>query len=499
MFYYAVSKGRKMGVFNSWTECKAQVDGFSGAIYKKFNTRKEAEAFVSRLQPVKVEPLLRKRFVMDWSGLEEMTTPKSVARELVMTIDRTGLNFGQKAAADMVEHWLKSSELCASIAGYAGVGKTFLLSRIHQALQNAGRAVFFCAPTNKAKIVMERRGIEPCDTVHHLVYEYHMEKGVYRKSLRMKPLIANGVIVMDESSMATDEILKALEDYASRFDCKILYVGDPGQLPSVSSPGKKNIRKVFEEFGGNSVFLKQVMRQANGSSILDLATAVRQAKMTIIPEESNGDVEVMASNEAFDQYVSDLKAGIDSTFICATNARRVSVNHRARKALGYGETPVIGEKLIAINNSESFANGEEFILGERRFLGDIVVNGYKGYVYVEDGSNPTYIIVVPSYDSASLSSVENVGGENAWLFKQFNGYCATEYNIVFATYAYAITGHKSQGSQWDHVYVDEAWCGHEDKDRWFYTVVTRAVKKLVVTKNVRGQSMNWNDIVRMAY
>jgi ATP-dependent exoDNAse (exonuclease V) alpha subunit len=98
--------------------------------------------------------------------------------------------------------------------------------------------------------------------------------------------------------------------------------------------------------------------------------------------------------------------------------------------------------------------------------------------------------------------VKTIGGENAWLYEQKNGrygsYCVTREMVVFATYAYAITGHKSQGSQWDSVYVDESW-GSTDKERWLYTVVTRAVKKLVITSNVRGIRKSWTELEKVAY
>jgi len=491
--FYAVAKGKKIGVFTTWAECKAQVDGFSGAKFKKFTDEGDALAFVSFYR--EETNIMKKKFVMDWSGLKAVRTNRF--GELV--IDTMGLNPGQMTAAQRFIEFVNSGELAMSLAGYAGVGKTFLLTRINEALQNAGKPVLFVAPTNKAVLVMEKRGIEECTTVHKLCYEYHYMGGIYVCDKRIKPIIQNGIIVMDESSMADDTILSDLEEYARKFECKILFVGDPFQLP----PVKKSKRNIFKELN-MSCELTQVMRQAKGSSILDLATAIRSDKKVLLPSETKGDISCVSGKEAFEAYVQDVKAGADATFICATNARRVQTNHAVRRALGLGVEPVEGEKLIALNNTAVACNGEEFKLGNKyKLRGGIVVNGYEGFLYQFDNDGKiAFMVVLPSYDQASVGSVKTIGGENAWLYEQKNGrygaYCMTREMVVFATYAYAITGHKSQGSQWDSVYVDESW-GSTDKERWLYTVVTRAVKKLVITSNVRGIRKSWTELEKVAY
>ena len=489
--FYAVGKGRKTGVFNTWAECEAQVKNFSGAKFKKFTDEGDALAFVNFYR----EDKIMKKFVMDWSGLKAIRTNN--IGELV--IDTMGLNHGQLAAANKFIEFVNSDELAMALAGYAGVGKTFLLTRINEALCSAGKPVMFVAPTNKAVLVMEKRGIEDCTTVHKLCYEYHYVGGIYVCDKRVKPLIQNGIIVMDESSMADDTILADLEEYARRFSCKVLYVGDPFQLP----PVRKSKRNIFKELT-MSCELTQVMRQAEGSAILDLATAIRSDKKVLLPNETKGDVSCVSGKEAFEAYVSDVKADVDATFICATNARRVQTNMAVRHALGLGVEPVEGEKLIALNNTAIACNGEEFKLGNKyKLRGNIVVNGYEGFLYQFDNDGKiAFMVVLPSYDQASVGSVKTIGGENAWLYEQKNGrygaYCVTREMVVFATYAYAITGHKSQGSQWDSVYVDESW-GSTDKERWLYTVVTRAVKKLVITSNVRGIRKSWTELEKIAY
>lgn len=495
--FYGIANGNNgfCGVVDDWSIAEPLINGAKGVLHKSFSDFLAAQAFVDSNKAKEGIKISRKRFVMDWSGLKAVRV--NHLGELV--VDTLGLNPGQMAAAENFVEFVNSGELAMSLAGYAGVGKTFLLTRINEALQNAGKPVLFVAPTNKAVLVMEKRGIEDCTTVHKLCYEYHLENGVYTCTKRIKPLIQNGIIVMDESSMADDVILNDLEEYARNFECKILFVGDPFQLP----PVRKSKRNIFKELT-MSCELTQVMRQAEGSAILDLATAIRSDKKVLLPNSSNGDVQCVSGKEAFEAYVADVKNGVDATFICATNARRVQTNHAVRRALGLDTNPVKGEKLIALSNTAVACNGEEFKLSDKYELrGGIIVNGYEGFLYQFDNDGKiAFMIVLPSYDQASVGSVKTVGGENAWLYEQRNGkfgsYCFTREMVVFATYAYAITGHKSQGSQWDSVYVDESW-GSMDKERWLYTVVTRAVKKLVITSNVRGIRKSWDELEKIAY
>ena len=168
-------------------------------------------------------------------------------------------------------------------------------------------------------------------------------------------------------------------------------------------------------------------------------------------------------------------------------------------------------KFIAINNSVSFANGEEFNeLG--KYVGTCNVDGSAGFVYEapikgefrtrED--NRRFILVLPEYKEASFGIPSHVDGEYDWiLFERKGGKKGAYYvvnsdiELIVATFAYAITGHKSQGSQWDYVYVDEV--SKYSTKEWYYTVLTRAVKGLVLTHGINLKKISWQDIEVSAY
>lgn len=481
--FYAIANGNNgfSGVVDDWSIAEPLVRGASRVLYKSFPNFIAAQAFVdANKKEVKVK--------------EETKMKKEI------NVNIEGLNEGQKAAVETFVSFMSSSELCMSLSGYAGTGKTFTLGRISEAMKAAGIPVAFIAPTNKAVVVMAKNGID-AQTVHKFVYEWRLEGGTWKQSRKSGKEFNHGLIVMDESSMANDQILEDLESYARKAMCKVLYVGDPGQLPPV---GKNNQRKVFQEFNFKAE-LTQVMRQGAGSRILDLATAIRNGNM-VVPSNSDKDVAVTSTNMAFSNYIEKVKGGMDATFICWTNASRITLNLRARNALGIKGRPQNGEKFIAINNTERYANGEEFSeLGA--YVGDVEVDGVNGYVYEvpNDGLNvdKEYILVLPAFKDASFGLPKCVTGEMAHLFdghRSRNGYFYTpskDVKLVVATFAYAITGHKSQGSQWDFVFVDD--CSRYEAQQWFYTVVTRAAKGLVITNGVKLRSADWSKIEVAAY
>lgn len=484
---YAIVNGNDnfTGIVDDWSIAEPLVKGAKGVLYKSFSTLAAAQAFVDANE-VKEEIIMGKK----------------------INVNTEDLNECQKVAVEAFVQFMGSNELCMSLSGYAGTGKTFTLGRISEAMKVARIPVAFIAPTNKAVVVMGKNDIE-ASTVHKFVYKYEVDNGRYVKTRRDGKEFNHGLIVMDESSMANDEILSDLEEYAQRAMCKILYVGDPGQLPPV---GDNNKRKVFEEFAFKAQ-LTQVMRQKNGSRILDLATAIRNSNLTV-PAVSDKDIAIVKSEMAFDNYVQKLREGKDATFVVFKNSTRVSTNLKVRAALGINGKPQNGEKFIAINNTESFANGEEFTeLGT--YVGEITVDGQKGYVYeapsnqqslfddVPSDDGKKLIVVLPTFAGASFSMPKTTSGECGYIFEQCSGrygdYCTIRrgYEVVMATYAYAITGHKSQGSQWDYVFVEEV--SSREAVKWFYTVVTRAAKGLVLSKSIKYGARSWSQIEKAAY
>lgn len=432
------------------------------------------------------------------------------------------MNKGQKMAFENVEAWLRASNASTFylLRGYAGVGKTTLAMEIAKVVLAQGVDVAFVAPTNKAVRVidekLENTGLcVPRATVHKAIYQPNDEEGSgfhYHPDKEILP--KRGLVVCDEASMVPQSMLEDLARAAQDFGFRVLLMGDSFQLPPVSAKGATVFQMGFPESE-----LTQVMRQAGGSGILDLATALRANGGIVLPNGPAADVSFMSYVQILQQYVADLKAHKSCTCIAWTNRNRVAMNHAVRVGL-FGKDDLglhTGEKVIGVDNGENLVNGEEAILptipdtpeldmivkikfyhGRTSVTKDVQLIGFKD-------ENCQRWLVVPNLDEAGLLRgaipAELLPGE--WREEHrtpFGVKYSISKSVNLCTFGYVITAHKSQGSQWDKVYVTEAQRTGDAvaQARWFYTAVTRAAKELVLSSQIGGRKISWEQIRAIA-
>lgn len=344
------------------------------------------------------------------------------------------------------------------IAGYAGCGKSALLSVALPALRNPDGSnvrVKYAAYTGKASNVLMSKDL-PAQTIHSLIYEcVPVGENEFIFVLLERDNIEAELIVIDEASMVPEDMKKDLESLG----IPILYTGDHGQLPPVKGVGNVMDKPDFK--------LEKPHRQAMDSGIIQVATAIRNRERVKLGSYGNNkDCEVVRASE-IDNV--ELLASADIV-ICYTNNKREKLNSLLREYKGYhGRYPEVGEKLICVKNNKL----------TRMFNGLIVI---VKAIRVEGGH-------------LLMDVVDEVGKEYLGI-KAFTNYFEgedhpkikgkTKYDIF--EFAYAITGHKSQGSQWDNVIVVEEQMFNQSMDikrRWKYTVLTRAVKKLTYITMLR--------------
>jgi exodeoxyribonuclease-5 len=372
------------------------------------------------------------------------------------------LNFSpeQEDALALVEDWLDYNEQIFRLFGYAGTGKTTLAKYIG--------ADHFAAFTGKAAHVLREKGCGDASTIHSLIYnprEKSMErlrrlekqrvKGVTDHDLEMEitreirnleqpfftlnldsPLRESRLLVIDECSMVDTDMANDLLS----FGCKVLVLGDPAQLPPVGGGG-------YFTNAEPDILLTEVHRQARTNPILDMATQIRQGKewahydmvtYKVDPEEAL----------AYDQI------------ICGTNKMRRSINRRVRELLGFKDRlPMAGDKIVCLRNNHELGlmNGALF---EAEQVEEIDI---PKVIRIQLKEGPTVLAHTTPF----------LGDEpiDPWTRRSYNEF----------DFGYALTCHKSQGSQWDSVLVfDESHCFRKDARRWLYTAVTRAAKKLKV-------------------
>lgn len=371
------------------------------------------------------------------------------------------------------------------ISGYAGTGKSTLVKFIIEALGVEKSHVCYATFTGKAAEVLRKKGNENACTLHRLLYDSipRPAGGYFRKP---KPNIPYDIVVVDEISMVPLSILKQL----FKHPCYVICLGDPFQLPPVDeNKENKDINNLLDH---PHIFLDQIMRQAADSEIIRLSMDIREMKPL---EYIDGQNVKMYDGRALENKT--ILTWADQVLV-GTNKKRFEYNAEIRSLLGKGPLPEDGDKVICLHNY-----WEDFSL-----KGDPLVNGTIGYLRnpMEGQIDlPLWIKHNPHYFEILDASVEtedgfypNVSIDKKMLIKEER--CCdwrTQYALMknkyrigdlmprdFA-YGYAITTHKSQGSEWDKVVVIEEKFPYDkiEHARWLYTSVTRASQKLVLIRS----------------
>lgn len=371
----------------------------------------------------------------------------------------------------------KNKEKYTVISGYAGSGKSTLVRFIIAALDVDENDVCYATYTGKAAQVLLKKGNKNVYTLHKLLY-----KSIPKPNggfLRIpKEVIPYKVVIVDEVSMAPKKLMQLL----STHNVYIICLGDPFQLPPVDKNEDNHL------LDRPHIFLDEIMRQAQESEIIRLSMQIRH--MEEIPFSNGKEVMVLPKQE--------LNTGMltwASQIIVGTNATRISINNQMRQLLGRGESPEDGDKVICLKNYwDDLADND-----------DPLINGTIGYIYKPtiDKIKLPYFTGGQTIESLNtyftsdsdadfgilhLDNKMILTGEKCVDWK-------TEYKInrnektrglipKEFTYGYAITGHKSQGSEYPKVLgiEDRFPFDKTEHARWLYTVATRAEEKFVLLR-----------------
>lgn len=357
----------------------------------------------------------------------------------------------QTKALDNVRHWLEiesPSKQIFRLFGYAGTGKSTLAEYVAQLVQGP---VLYLTYTGKAAAVLRQKGCDEAQTLHSAMYRPIVSSSgkLHYTFNKESPISTAGLVVLDECSMISDELLNDLR----RFKKPILAMGDPAQLPPVNGEGV--LASVAPDF-----LLTEVHRQAAGNPILQLATQVRNGGSLALG--SYGSSRVMTDC----QLTAEDILGADQ-IIVGTNRKRHDFNTLVRQLRGFvDDLPAQGERLVCLKNHTrlGISNGEIFTV-----LTKPVVNGDDAIFKVASEIEPDAGFEV----TISVSQFVKREPPTASGLKQKPDF----------DFGYALTCHKAQGSQWRNVLViDESHCSRENANRWLYTAITRAEKTVTIAK-----------------
>ena len=376
----------------------------------------------------------------------------------------------------------KLGERYTVISGFAGSGKSTLIKFIVDALPiDPEKDVAYVAFTGKAATVLQQKGCQNATTAHKLLYRAKpMPNGTYKFYPKIKGEITYKVIVVDEVSMLPRPMWELLLTH----NTYILATGDPGQLPPVNPDDDNHV------LDKPHVFLDEIMRQAQDSEIIRLSMHIREGKPLSTFECAGEQVQIFDKS----QIVSGMYDWADQV-LCATNIQRNKINNFVREQKGFGPEPAIGDKIISLRNHWDFASSS----------GDwALTNGSIGTIeymterpiwvpkYIYDKPIPYLFTDVSLDDGDKFNSIPidynslkkgemTLNPKQMYLLNKQKNLLDAPYEFA---YAYAITVHKSQGSEWNRVLLFEEWFPNaiEEHKKWLYTGCTRASEKLVIIK-----------------
>lgn len=360
----------------------------------------------------------------------------------------------QGLAVSKVKAWFKSKRQVFELSGPAGTGKTTLAKYIVEELDISGNEVLFCAFTGKAALVLSQKGCTPSSTVHGAIYKasQNEQTGVWSFKLDRCALKELGVklVVLDEAPMLGADIAQDL------LECgvKVLALGDRHQLPPVNSDA-------FFGVSEPDFLLTEIHRQAADNPIIVLATLVRNGG-TLTPGNYGESRVIKAKKfEAAEMLNADIT-------LCGKNDTRHHLNNLYRIETGmkeHGWEPQPGERLICLRNNRDrgFLNGQMFTVEAQQSDGKDVECLIKPQDYPE-----TLAVKIST-------PIEYFKGEDSQLDWRIKKNC-DEFG-----FGYAISVHKSQGSQWQHVLIlDQSRVFKEYSRNHLYTGITRASDKVTI-------------------
>ena len=435
------------------------------------------------------------------------------------------------------------------LKGYAGTGKTLIISTLVRIMARYRMRAVLMAPTGRAAKVFSNTSGFPACTIHKKIYRQKslLDAGSFQLD---RNIHENTLFLVDEASMISNEGLsgsmfgsgRLLDDLVSYVysgpGCRLLMLGDQAQLPPVGeheSPGLSADLLMGYNLDVSEFCLENVMRQEHESGILYNATQLRIFAIDAMNAagfrfrlEGFTDVRKISGSDLIETlngcYSRD---GIDETMVlCRSNKRAIVYNNGIRTTildredeLCRGDMVMIVKnnyywtgKLVADEGADPYANLPQFIAN-----GDIAVirrvrrlRELYGFRF-EDA-----VLAFPDYDDLEIDVtllLDTLHSESPSLTREESDrlFCNVmedyagipdkkekmkrlrenpHFNALQIKYAYAVTCHKAQGGQWKNIFIDQGYIPEDGRDedyyRWLYTALTRATQTVYL--------VNWPDL-----
>lgn len=422
------------------------------------------------------------------------------------------------------------------ITGYAGTGKTSIVSSLVKALPSSKLNSVLLAPTGRAAKVLSNYAGKKAHTIHRFIYWATRDKqGKFILALK-KNKYKDVIFIVDEASMIPDyqnsssfqsqSSRSLLEDlfnyvYSSDSNCKIILIGDNAQLPPVGfdeSPALEiDYLKASYGLDIEDYKLTEVVRQALESGILFNATYLRdqisknKVEFPLFTVQNYSDVTPIEGTEledflntAYSEY------GIENTIIITRSNKRANLfNQQIRHRILYNEDEISSGDYLMIVKNNYYWLGDDSTIG---FIanGDIVeITGIQkreemyGFQFADISIRLVDYPDVPEIDVKILldtimsegPALNQAQSNNLYeeIMKDYEDIPQKRnrlaelkknpyFNALQVKFSYALTCHKTQGGQWPIVFIDQGYLNDKMFNteflKWMYTAVTRASKYL---------------------
>lgn len=427
----------------------------------------------------------------------------------------------------------KTDELFV-LKGYAGTGKTTLLSNLVNQLKHVNKKYVMLAPTGRAAKVISNYSNQPAFTIHKRIYYPKKNKATGVGFTMQANKFKNTIFIVDESSMISDmanetnmythgSLLDDLMYYVySGTNCKMILVGDTAQLPPVHmevSPAL-DIDKLSLNFNlkVSHIELDEVMRQELDSGILYNATNLREMLDSYFFDTFQFNIkpfkDIIRLQDGYEilDAIQDAytKNGTEETaFIVRSNKRANQYNQQIRAKILDNESEIsVGDFVMVVKNNyywlkdqqtttDFIANGDileiqqiykivelygfRFASVKVRMIDYPDLKAFDTIVHLNtlntESASLTYEETNKLYQEVLLDYEDEISQYRKLQRVKENEY----FNALQIKFAYAVTCHKSQGGQWNTIFIEQPYLPDgisKEYIRWLYTAMTRAKEKL---------------------
>ncbi len=440
----------------------------------------------------------------------------------------------QIQAAELISEFLDDRDKFSVfvLRGYAGTGKTTLISALIRICELIKKKTVLMAPTGRAAKVLSSYSGHSASTIHRSIYRKESTKDSSSGFVINFKKVSNSIFIVDEASMISNldtsggyfgsgRLLDDLLQYVFNNDaCKLIIVGDTAQLPPVGTKLSPALDENYLEAMSFKTYvaeLTEVVRQANDSGILTNATMLRDLisedkcdSLPLLNIKDFDDVIRISGQELINEIENSYSSfGLEETkIITRSNYYANRYNQGIRAQILWKEEEVsMGDLLMVTKNNymelgedapvDFIANGDVVEVKRVGAMQEIYGYRFRDLVVIFQEYPEFELDVKVVLDSLTVTGAAMPDDYHKKLYEQLSeDYQEITdsnkrheaimgdkfFNALQVKFAYAVTCHKSQGGQWKSVFIDHGVLQNAVIDvefyRWLYTAVTRATERL---------------------